>query len=233
MKVAIFGPTGGMGRCLLKQALEAGHRVTAFARTPAALAIGHHRLSIVQGDVFDEAAVERTVAGHDAVLCALGSRTGEPVCSQGTLNVVRAMREHGVRRLVCASAYGVADSLAGAPREVKELVARFLHRTFAEKAVQERVVRASGLDWVIVRAVGLNSHPGTGSYRGGVDLDFPAGGLPYISRADAAAFMLRQLVDDTFLRQAPTVASLGPVAEPPVREQISVAFRAIAPAAAV
>lgn len=232
MKIILFGPTGGVGRCLLEQALAQGHRVTAFARDPAALAPGDPRLSVVQGDAFDGPGVAAAIAGHDAVLCALGAGRGSraPVCSVGTGNVVRGMRAHGVRRLVCASAYGVGDSLHGAPPPVRELVARVLHDAFAEKAEQERVVRESGLDWVIVRAVGLRDAPPQGRWRSGVGLALSPARLPYMARADVAAFMLRQLSEDGYLRQAPTVAAVDSAPEPAVAERVAVAFRGLHPA---
>ncbi|MEQ9364034.1 MAG: NAD(P)H-binding protein, partial [Leptospirales bacterium] len=103
MQIIIFGATGGTGRHLLGQALNAGHRVTAFVRDPRRIAIQHKHLSLVQGDVLDEAAVVGAIGGHDAVLCALGApahRTGV-VRSRGTKNILRGMRNAGVRRLIC------------------------------------------------------------------------------------------------------------------------------------
>ncbi|MDX1521840.1 MAG: SDR family NAD(P)-dependent oxidoreductase, partial [Anaerolineae bacterium] len=72
-KVVVFGATGGVGRQLVAQALEQGHAVTAFARTPAKLDINHENLTVVQGDVMDAASVERAMQGQEAVLAALGS----------------------------------------------------------------------------------------------------------------------------------------------------------------
>ena len=78
MKVAIFGATGGTGRELVKQAIEEGHEVTAFARKPEKLNdLWHQDLRVVQGDVTDYNAVERAVIGQDAVLSALGSPTSQ------------------------------------------------------------------------------------------------------------------------------------------------------------
>lgn len=74
MKLAIFGATGKTGRVLVEQALAAGHEVTAFVRDLSKLTLGHERLSLVQGDVFDAARVEEAVAGKDAVISVLGRR---------------------------------------------------------------------------------------------------------------------------------------------------------------
>lgn len=73
MKIIVFGASGGTGIEIVKQALEAGHLVTAFARNPAKLSIQHLNLTVFQGNVMEAAAVEKAVAGQDAVISALGT----------------------------------------------------------------------------------------------------------------------------------------------------------------
>ena len=72
MKLIIFGSTGCTGRQVVKQALEQGHDVTAFARSPEKLGQKHERLQVIKGDVLDYASVERAIQGQDVVLCSLG-----------------------------------------------------------------------------------------------------------------------------------------------------------------
>jgi putative NADH-flavin reductase len=76
MRLLVFGATGGTGRALLDQGLALGHQMTAFVRNPAVLE-ARPGLTIVQGDVTDAAAVSRAVAGHEAILSALGPRGGQ------------------------------------------------------------------------------------------------------------------------------------------------------------
>jgi len=111
VKLAIFGATGGTGRKLVDQSLAAGHEVVAFVRDPSKLELRHERLTIVQGDVTDPAAVERAIAGVDAVLSALNTRRnakGNPI-TVGTLHILAAMRKYGVRRLVFSAAPSARD----------------------------------------------------------------------------------------------------------------------------
>jgi putative NADH-flavin reductase len=208
MKIVIFGATGGTGRQLVQEALDAGHEVTAFAREPAKLDdIRHANLRLVQGDVLDRAAVESAVAGHDAVLCAIGAGAGRTTLrEEGTAAIVRAMQKTGVRRLICQSSIGVGDSRANLGFLTAYVIAPiFLRHAFADHERQEAVVRDSGLDWTIVRPPHLNDGPRTGVYRHG----FPVNDTTIqskISRADVADFMLTQLKDDTYVHQTPGVS---------------------------
>ena len=200
MQLLIFGATGGTGRELVREALDRGHSVTAFARNPSTLR-EREGLSLIAGDVLDASAVERAVAGHDAVLCAVGRPASKPgrVRSQGTRNIVQAMQRAGVRRLVCQSTLGTGDTRATLPPLYRyALVPLLLRRTFTEHERQEAFVRASRLDWTIVRAGALTDGERTGTYGHG-----RPGAEFRISRADVADFALGLVADGTYLRESP------------------------------
>ena len=219
MRVVICGPTRGTGRRVVERAIAEGHEVTAFVRNPSKLTARHSRLRVVVGDAFDPEKVREAVGGNEAVICVLGSRQpsnplhsrrpGDPygVASAGSANIVAAMEEHGLRRLVCQSAWGVGESkqnpdFAGA-FFMKVLVPPLLRDEYADKEAQEETVRGSDLDWILVRPMILTNGPWTNDYR--VDADLKPGRRPYISRADAADFLMRQLTQDTYLRQTPSI----------------------------
>jgi putative NADH-flavin reductase len=211
MKLIIFGASGGTGRQLVKQALDQGHLVTAFVRDPAKAGARHANLTIVQGDALDPAAVARAVPGHDAVLSSLGApavKTGT-IRSEGTRNIVHAMEQAGVRRLISQASLGYGDSrtvLDRTPFYFKYLIVPLvLRRGFADHMRQEEQIKRSRLDWTIVRPGNLTDGDHTGVYRHG----FPATDKAItvtISRADVADFMLRQLMDDSYLHQTPGVS---------------------------
>jgi hypothetical protein len=99
MKLTVFGPTGGTGEQIVRQALTANHHVTAVARRPAAIAITHPNLSVIEADVLDPAWQGAGIAGTGAVLSALGSRAMRKpttIYSQGTAAVIAAMARNGV-----------------------------------------------------------------------------------------------------------------------------------------
>ncbi len=202
MKLLVFGATGGTGRAVLDLGLAQGHQITAFVRNPTALQ-AQPGLEMVQGDVTDAAAVRRAVAGHDAVLSALGPRGGQyGVLPGGVQNIVTAMGQAGIRRLIHVSSFGVGDSLAQMGWVARQvIVPLMLRKALDEKAIEEQIIAASDLDWIIARPGGLEDDPRTGVYRCITDPREKVG-RPRISRADVADFMLKNLTDDRFVRQA-------------------------------
>ncbi len=208
MKIVVIGGSGRTGRPVVEQALARGYEVTAFARDSSRVPHGHDRLRVVSGDVLDAGAVGRAVAGQDAVVSALGHAKGSPrdVQRRGTENIVAAMRDHGVRRLVSLTGAGVRAE-GDEPKFVDRVFAFLLgvlQRDVLEDARRHvEVVKRSGLEWVIVRGPRLTGGDRRGEYRVG-----PVGknSGTRISRADLAEFMLDQLSSDDHLRQMPVVS---------------------------
>lgn len=202
MQIALFGATGGTGRQVLAQALEQNHSITALARDPSTLD-PRDGLTTIGGDVLDPKAVAQCVQGAEAVICVLGSHGRQaPIEAPGTARILTAMQDASVRRLVVVSSLGVGDSRAQIAWPFRLMMDLMLKSILEAKAQQEQLVKASGLDWVIVRPGGLTDGPRTDAYRFGVDPTLKSG---RIARADVADFVLRQLTDDTFLHQTPTV----------------------------
>ena len=110
MKLTIIATTGGVGRQLLGQALEAGHDVTAVARNPARLprVLADRAARIVAADLAapDPQVLGSAVAGADAVLSALGPHNNSDagIAAPGTRAITAAMAAAGVRRIVAISA---------------------------------------------------------------------------------------------------------------------------------
>lgn len=206
MKIAVFGATGGVGRQVVEQALDASHAVTALARNPQKLGLTDSRLVVVTGDVLDAARVEETLQGADAVVVSLGNTSPNPdyIVSQGTQVIVAAMKRlEQPRRIVVVSSIGVGDSKDQVPFAFKLLMMSVLRKPMEDKERQEALVKASDLDWTIVRPGGLTDGPATGVYQVGTDGKVQAG---QIARADVAAFVLKQLDDDTYVRQTPAIS---------------------------
>ena len=202
MRTVIFGATGRTGQLLVHQALEAGHDVTAYARNPAKLTITHPRLSVVTGQLDDDVAILAAVREADTVIEGVGSE------SAATRRIIAAMRATGVRRLVVVSTCSAPDPDDQPDLKFSALV-RFVKtvapRPYAEVRAAAEAVRASDLDWTLVRVAKLTDKPATGRIMVG---NYGQGvvGLS-ISRADLAAFLLAQVSDVSYLRRAPAISN--------------------------
>lgn len=211
MRLTVFGATGGTGVELVRQALEEGNDVTAVVRDPARLTVpAHERLRVVTADVTDPVAIAPAVEGADAVVSSLGHRGGGPatICEDGTRAIIEAMGKQGVRRLLVVSAAGLAadrgDGLL-VRYVVKPLILQpLLKNGFADKRRCEDEVRASDLDWTIVRPPRLTGKEATGRYRTATDLGLRGGRT--ISRADLAAGLLGLLADDSAVHHHVSIA---------------------------
>ncbi|NLU72463.1 SDR family oxidoreductase [Streptomyces sp. HNM0575] len=214
MRFTVFGATGGTGRQLVQQALDAGHEVTAVVRDPARLPVKQEtsaRLEVVTAGVTDPEALVPAVRGRDAVLSALGapSNKGAGIASAGTRAIVAAMKEGGVRRYVGVSAapvvaWGEGETLLFRTVAVP-LVRRVFRQVYADLAVMEDVVRASGLDWTLVRPPKLTDAAAKGTYRQVTGGNVPRGHS--VPRADLAAAILAMVEDPATVGQGIGVAS--------------------------
>ncbi|MDU8929844.1 NAD(P)-binding oxidoreductase [Alisedimentitalea sp. MJ-SS2] len=205
MKVIVFGATGSIGRLAVKQLLTDGYDVTAFARRPERMDdLSNPRLTLAKGDATDAATVANTIAGHDAVVVTLGAGASRKstIRSQGTLNVIQGMHQHGVRRLICQSTLGAHESWANLNFFWKRIMfGALLRPVFLDHELQENLVRASGLDWTIVRPSAFNDKSPIGRFKIGFGPSERRLTLK-IARRDVAAFLARQLSEPVWLRRA-------------------------------
>jgi uncharacterized protein YbjT (DUF2867 family) len=226
MKLTIIAATGGIGRQVLQQALDAGHDVTAVARNPGKLPSGPARVITADLTSADPAALRVAVEGADAVLSALGprSKADAGVAWRGTRAITQAMTGAGVRRIVAVSAAPVGTVASPArphpPRRgpgdgfiLGNLAYPVLRAAFrdnyADLARMEDVLRDSDLDWTAVRPVrltgkSLTGKPLTGRYRTAVGRSVRHG--LSISRADVAHYMLRAIADPGTYQQTVGIA---------------------------
>ncbi|QTE00272.1 NAD(P)-dependent oxidoreductase [Streptomyces cyanogenus] len=209
MKLTVFGATGGIGRELVRQALDAGHEVTAVVRDPARLDVTGDRLEVVRSDLTDPEALRGAVRGRDAVLSGLGARRRRDagVATRLIRTVLAAMEAEGVRRLLVVSAGPVGPAPAGdgpLDRGVRGLVSAILKDVYADLRAMEAELARSGTDWTSVRPPRLQNKPLTGRYRTVVG-GFPPRGR-FIARADVAHAMLSMIDAGETLKQGVGVA---------------------------
>lgn len=205
LRLALLGGTGGIGGHVLSWAADAGHPVHVLARDAAAVP-RRPGVTVTEGDATDPDAVSATVASADAVLSALGPRGARTphLLAAAAAAVTQAMAKTGTHRLISVSAAGAfikEDPDSG--RLVKVVLPRIFAKPFADVRAMEQVVRASSLDWTLVRPTRLVNTPARGEYR--IRPDYPPPGLSRIARADVAQFMIRVLTEGSYLRQSPAI----------------------------
>ena len=204
MRLLVFGASGQTGHQLLRQALQCGHHVTAFVREPSKLAIIDPAIHAIQGNVREPLAVEAAVPGHDAVVCTLG--VGKPLHHDpdviaGVRHIIYAMQASGVRRLVYLSFIGVHASRSAVGVVLRYIAPIPLRHEIADHEEKEALVRASNLDWTMVRPPKLTNGPLTGHYRSGDNItSFKP--VPMLSRADVAHFILKELAEPGYIGRA-------------------------------
>ncbi|MCU4162228.1 SDR family oxidoreductase [Acidiphilium sp. AL] len=205
MKVLVLGATGGTGRLIVRDAVAKSHSVVALVRSKALADLPG--VDIIEGDVCDEVTLMRASDGCNAVVCALGTGMGRrkvDVLTVATHAMIAAMTRNGVRRLVCVSALGVGDSRGHGGFVFDRLfLPLLLSEAYKDKERQEAAIRASSLDWVLVRPAMLTDDPARGNARAITDLARVKGGK--IARADVAQFVVDQLTTDFYLRQTPVL----------------------------
>ncbi len=205
MKVLVLGATGKTGQLIVRDLTEAGHHVVALVRATADVHLPG--AEVVVGDVRDEETLARASVGCDAVVSALGTGMGVrevDLLTVATGALIAAMGRAGVHRLICISALGVGDSRNHGGFVFDWLIQPLLlGHAYKDKERQEAAIRASSLDWVIIRPAMLTTGRPRGRISATTDLEGVHGGK--VARADVAQFVVQQLTSDTWLRRTPVI----------------------------
>mmetsp|Transcript_27674 Transcript_27674/g.70031 ORF Transcript_27674/g.70031 Transcript_27674/m.70031 type:complete len:283 (-) Transcript_27674:73-921(-) len=223
--LAVFGGTGLTGREAVYQALQRGLEVKVLARDPSKMLaplgsagdkadklIEDPKLSVVQGDVTKLEDVEKIIGeGLTGVVVSLGGKTadvGATMLTDGTSNIITAMKKVGAKRVAVVTSIGTGDSENQAPFFFKMLMYTMMNKIFKDKNNQEALFLGgpgSDLDFTIIRPGGLTVEPPTGVIN---VIDGEAGS---IARADVADFCLGAILEPDFayIGKTPCISSVG------------------------
>lgn len=212
LRLTVFGANGGSGRALMRQALTAGHHVTAITRHPEQIPDDEDRLTVLRGDATDAADVRTAVEGADAVLSALGapySRDPISLYSASARQIVESMRQVGARRLVVVTSSAVnPDAHAGGGLLGSLVIGPLIHRLgrtlYEDMRRMEVIVQDSDLDWTILRPPALFDKGAAGPAE--LSLEPTAG--RFAARQDLAAAMLAEAGNTEHLRTVLYIRSL-------------------------
>ena len=208
MKILVLGATGATGRLIVSNAIAEGHDVVALVRSKAK-AGNLAGAELVEGDARDAAALTSAIAGCDAVVSSLGTAMSPfrevTLLSTATRALVNVMAKQNIHRLICITGLGAGDSRGHGGFFFDRLfLPLMLRKVYEDKDRQEDVIRASKLDWTIVRPTVLNDKPARGGVKALTDLSGIHGGT--IARADVADFVVEQLTADTWLHKSPLIS---------------------------
>jgi putative NADH-flavin reductase len=159
----------------------------------------------VRGELLDPVHVREVIAGSRAVCCVFGPRppSTDVFCAQATGRIVEAMQGAGVRRLVCQTGAMIGEDAPNWTLPFR-LMARLFRRqrpaVAEDRLRQELEVKASGLDWTLVKPPRLTDGPGCGRVVAGGDLRI--GLMSKIARADLADFLVSECVTPSYVEHA-------------------------------
>lgn len=202
LKIIVFGATGGVGQHFVRMAVNEGHEVTAFVRSPEKLQI-KDGIYIVQGDAFDANAVAEAIKGHEAVISCLGSRSGLKKSNElETMgkNIADGMEAAGVKRLVYCASAGINGEIPGlSGKMVMKMLANPLkdHRAALDYYMTKDIV------YTISRPMGLKDEPFAPYAE---DFDSVPKKAQSIPRESVAHFMLKALTDSTYENKSVGIA---------------------------
>ena len=210
MRVLIIGASRGIGLETARQALEAGYGVRTFARSSAAILNSNSSLENFRGDALNVEDVKTVLVGVDVVIQTLGVGIGElfrPVhlFSEATEILIGAMKTQKIKRLICVTGFGAGDSRASISCLQRLPFQVVFGRAYDDKSLQEQLIKDSELDWTIARPGVLTSGRRTNHYKVLSEASQFRNGI--ISRANVADFLVRQIVDQTYIHKAPVLVS--------------------------
>jgi putative NADH-flavin reductase len=209
-KIALFGASGQTGQQFLKLALENDFEVKALVRNLKSISQNDTKLEIYQGDVLNSDDVSKVLKGADIVVSLFGHVKGSPEWLQtdGTKNIVEAMKQNKVKRIISLSGGGLPFPEKDEPKFADKLI-RTIMKIVVPKILNDaikhyEVLKSSGLVWTIVRGPRLTNDAKTRTYRvGWVGVNAST----KISRADLAEFILSQVEDEKFNFQMPFISN--------------------------
>jgi len=202
--VLVFGATGKLGTEIVRELRQHGDQVTAFVRpTSDRSQLEPLDVKFVVGDVLDPASVRAAfqAGSYDTVIATIAGLSEPTLDRDGNVNVADGAVAAGVPRLIFISTVGAGDSYAAAP-----LISRLaLSKVLPQKTAAEEHVRASGLEYTIIRPGGLP--PGVVATGRGILSEDPAT-MGFIKRPDLARLVVAVLGDDRTIGK--TLAAVDP-----------------------
>lgn len=211
MKILLLGPNGAVGQIVLNDLLGSNHEVTALVRNAATIQRRDPRLRVIEGTPTHADDLEKALGGQDAVLSTLGVRKNErtTVRTDVARNLAAGMKKNGVRRLVWLDAAGVGSSKEFVQRSSflfgRIIMPLFLNHMYDDAALADAIIEKSDREWVIVRPMSFTNGKKAKNLSVVTDMSLTLRLGLRIARADVAAFLVEQMIEDDYIGQMPVI----------------------------
>ncbi|SOC44249.1 NAD(P)-dependent oxidoreductase [Ureibacillus acetophenoni] len=205
MNILIFGATGRVGSQIVNYALQDGHKVTAFVRTPEKIQTNNENLSVFQGNVLNKEDISGAMQGVDVVISALNT-DGTTTLSESMPYIIEAMENKKIQRIITVGTAGILQSRTepNLLRYQSSESKRKITRAAEEHHKVYDLLTQTTLDWTIVCPTYLPDGERVGEYR--VERDFlPVDGVK-ISVPDTAEFTYSQIYIDEYIKSRVGIA---------------------------
>lgn len=202
MKIAIIGATGFVGAPILKELINRGHQTVALCRTIEKLPLSK-LIEPQKVDILDKGAITKAIKGCDVVIHAFAAPRSESVekriviQTEGTKNIIEAVKIAGVTRLVAVGGAGTAEVAPGVPlMDSYFFPPAYLGGAKSTAVIKDLLMKETTFDWVFISPPNfLEEGERLGKYRIGKDnliVDLSTG-RSYMSVQDYAVAMADEI----------------------------------------
>ena len=215
-RITVIGANGAIGRRIVNEALERGHRVTAVVRDPSGYTPSAEGLTVAAGDALDPVAVARVAEGQDVLVSAVGGGGGNGKAHAALIEPAARSLVEGLRTLGPDAprliAVGGAGSLETAPGvrvwDAPGLPEWLLETMHAHGDAQDYYNTVSDVRWTVLSpAAAIEPGDRTGAYRTGTEqLVTDAEGASHITIEDYAVALVDEIENPRFTGRRFTVA---------------------------
>jgi putative NADH-flavin reductase len=210
MNISIFGADGRTGIEVVRYAQDKGHNVTAFVYNKNSETLFPEGIKIIQGNVLQYEEVRGAINGSDAIISVVGHIKGSDPLMQtkGMKNIVNAMQECGVKRVLSLTGTGVridGDKPSFLDRILNMAVGFVDPNRLRDGIEHAKILQNSNLDWTIVRVLKLSK-----SDKPFKDYELTNGGPaePLTSRKKVARALVDLVGDRKFIHKMPVISKL-------------------------
>jgi putative NADH-flavin reductase len=217
MRILILGATGRTGKHLLLEALKNGHTVHVLVRDKSKIHNHSEELTIFEGLPTDQTALKNAMTGCEAILSVLNIsrtsdfpwaklRTPKTFLSDTMKAVIKVAEEEKIKRIVVCSAWGANETKKDIPWWFRWFIDNSnIGVAYHDHELQESILQNTTLNYTLIRPVGLTNFNTVENIRVTIN-NHPKPKL-IISRKNVAAFMLKVLQEDLFIKQTVTISA--------------------------